>query len=76
MTLEEFIDFLELEEDKNYLFVLNTINSAKQFYELLRARVGNSKITYLSTHVTPKERLSRIKEMKEKNTVLQLLHSL
>ena len=66
MTLEEFIDFLELEEDKNYLFVLNTINSAKQFYELLRARVGNSKITYLSTHVTPKERLSRIKEMKEK----------
>lgn len=66
MLLEEFIDFIEIEDDKRYLFVFNTINSAKKFYELLSKKVDKDEIVFLSTHVVPKERLSRIEDMKEK----------
>ncbi len=66
MCLEEFIGSIEFEEDKSYLFVLNTISCAKQFYELLKEEVDSSEVAFLSTHVIPKERLSRIEAMKEK----------
>jgi CRISPR-associated endonuclease/helicase Cas3 len=62
-TLEEFVEKIELQNDKNYLFILNTINSAKTLYELLKEKTGEE-IAYLSTHVVPYERLERIKLMK------------
>lgn len=66
MSLEEFVEFVELKEDKSYLFVLNTINCAKKFYGLLKGRVDEDEIAFLSTHVVPKERLNRIQDIKNK----------
>ncbi len=66
MYLEEFIDSIEFQADKSYMFVLNTISCAKHFYTLLRGKVDSSEIAFLSTHVVPKERLSRIEGMKDK----------
>ena len=65
MTVEELAGSVKLEVNKSYLFILNTIKSAKAFYELLKAKTGQ--IGFLSTHVVPKERLARIKEMKQGN---------
>lgn len=66
MTLEEFAESLDIEGGKSYLFILNTINSARNFYNLLKERVGNEEVIYLSAHVVPYERLCRIKKMKER----------
>lgn len=68
MTLEEFAEDVPIENGKSYLFILNTINSAKNFYELLKSKVGDEEVIYLSAHVVPYERLARIKRMKEKKT--------
>ena len=65
MTLGEFINNLDIEEDKRYLFILNTIRSSKDFYELIKNKT-NEEIIYLSTHVTPYDRLERIKKIKDK----------
>jgi CRISPR-associated endonuclease/helicase Cas3 len=69
LTLEEFAESLELQKDKSYLFILNTIKSAKAFYELLKQKTGEE-VVYLSTHVVPYERLERIKLMKDKKVRL------
>lgn len=63
MTVEEFAESVNLEPDKSYLFILNTIKSAKAFYELLKPKTEC--IGFLSTHVIPKERLDRIIKMKQ-----------
>lgn len=64
MTINNLIEYFDLNNGKTYLFILNTITSARDFYNLMLGK--GSLITYLSTHVTPKERLQRIKEIKEK----------
>jgi len=54
---------------KDFLVVMNTINSSKQVYDFLKQNIDeleNSTIYYLSTNIVPKERLKRIKEIKEK----------
>jgi len=62
VTVKKLAENVEFQPDKNYLFILNTIKSAKLLYELLKTRVRD--IEYLSTHVVPKERLNRIHKMK------------
>jgi len=62
MTLEELLIFMDFTENKRYLFVFNTIGSAKNFYELVRRR--ESDVVFLSTYVIPKERLKRVDEIK------------
>lgn len=69
LTLEEFAEKLEIQDEKSYLFILNTIKSAKAFYELLKQKTGEE-VVYLSTHVVPYERLERIKLMKDKKVRL------
>jgi len=64
MTINNLSEYFDLNDEKTYLFILNTITSARDFYHLIRGKV--IPITYLSTHVTPKERLKRIKEIKER----------
>lgn len=64
LTIEEFADSLEIQENKSYLFIFNTIKSAETFYRLLKAKTDDD-IAFLSTHVTPFERLERIKKMRE-----------
>ena len=64
MTINSLSDFFDLSDDKTYLFIFNTITSAKDFYNLVKNK--GITITYLSTHLIPKERLKRIREIKEK----------
>ena len=64
MTINNLSDFFDLSDEKTYLFIFNTITSAKDFYNLVKDR--GITITYLSTHLIPKERLKRIREIKEK----------
>jgi len=63
MTLESLLSFIEICKNGRYLFIFNTIGSAKQFYELIRHRYRDT--TYLSTHVIPEERLQRIADIKK-----------
>ncbi|KJR40682.1 metal dependent phosphohydrolase [Candidatus Magnetoovum chiemensis] len=64
MTINDLVENFDIENGKTHLFIFNTITSAKQFYVKLKEQ-GLSSITYLSTHVTPKERLARINEIKQ-----------
>ncbi|SHO50567.1 CRISPR-associated helicase/endonuclease Cas3 [Anaerocolumna xylanovorans] len=65
-TIEEFVEEIVVEEDRSYLFILNTIESAKLMYTLLKNKYNEVPITYLSTLIPPKERLVRIDEIKKK----------
>ncbi|ACK41909.1 MULTISPECIES: CRISPR-associated helicase/endonuclease Cas3 [Dictyoglomus] len=67
LSLEEFVERINFEPDKSYMFILNTINSAKTFYELLREKTKED-IIFLSSHVTPKERLERIEKIRNKKS--------
>lgn len=64
LTIEEFADNLKIQENKSYLFIFNTIKSAELFYRLLKDKTDD-KIAFLSTHVTPFERLMRINQMRD-----------
>lgn len=64
MTIDEFVDSVNIEEDKSYLFIFNTIKSVKAFYNQLKKKV-NDEVAFLSTHVTPFERLERINKMRK-----------
>ncbi|RLQ07151.1 CRISPR-associated helicase Cas3' [Geobacillus stearothermophilus] len=65
MTIEEFVRRIEWDEEKTYLFILNTIESAKTFYKtLLDEGIDEAEVAFLSTHIPPKERLRRVKAAK------------
>lgn len=64
MTIDEFVNQLCLDEEKSYLFIVNTIDCAKNLYEKLAEHICSEKMTFLSTHIPPKERLRRIQEIK------------
>ncbi len=64
-TIENFISQLKLKQDKTYLFIANTVSSAKALYEGIK-KLTNEKICYLSTHIIPFERKQRIKAIKDK----------
>lgn len=65
-TIDEFVDDLECIDTKNYLFILNTIESSKNLYVLLKEKFYDRSITYLSTLLPPKVRIKRIKDIKAK----------
>ncbi|MCS7123014.1 MAG: CRISPR-associated helicase Cas3', partial [Candidatus Aenigmarchaeota archaeon] len=67
LTIEEMLDVIKIEENKSYLFIMNTIKSAQKLYFLLKDKYSlrDSEITLLSTHIVPVERQNRIKEIKE-----------
>ncbi|MDI6604038.1 MAG: CRISPR-associated helicase Cas3' [Thermoanaerobacteraceae bacterium] len=62
MTLTELSCKFDLDDGRSYLFILNTIKSAQQFYDMIKERVPNEEIIYMSTHVLPFERLKRIEK--------------
>ncbi len=64
MTLKDLSGYFDLNNEKTYLFIFNTITAAKDFYNLIK--VKDVALTFLSTHITPKERLKRIKEIRGK----------
>jgi CRISPR-associated endonuclease/helicase Cas3 len=65
LTIKSFVDRLELDTEKSYLFIVNTIDCAKMLYEQLTEVVNKEEMTFLSTHIPPKERLRRIDEIKK-----------
>lgn len=70
LTLEEFKVLLKKDlidnPKKDFLIVLNTISSANDVYKLIKGlELENTEKFYLSTNVIPKERLERIKKIKE-----------
>lgn len=62
--LVELLDEIRWEEGERRLFIFNTITAAKDFYNLLQEATGKEPI-FLSTHITPRERLERIKLLRE-----------
>lgn len=51
---------------KSFLIVLNTINSTKELFEYLKSSgLADTDYYYLSTNITPKERLERILKIKD-----------
>ena len=67
-TLEDFVSNLTIDSSKRYLFITNTIYAAKSCYELLKDKLkDDDEIVFLSSHVTPYERMERINKLKEKN---------
>ncbi len=65
-TIRDFCNSLQIQDDKSYLFILNTVSSAKEVYNFLKEKYPEE-VIYLSTHVVPKERLERIELLKAKN---------
>lgn len=63
LTLEELYSTFRIEQNKRYLFIFNTISAAKKYYEL--AKADHKDISFISTHIIPKERLERISDIKK-----------
>lgn len=53
--------------DANILVILNTIQSSIDLYELLKQKLSESSLIYLSSNVVPKDRLDRINDFKDSN---------
>jgi CRISPR-associated endonuclease/helicase Cas3 len=69
LTLEEFNSIIQEDltnnPEKDFLIVLNTINSANNVYHFIKSlELENTENFYLSTNVIPKERLERIRSIK------------
>ncbi len=71
LTIEEFANLTISEvwtNNKRFLFIFNTIGSAKDFYNRLKEYgIGKDEMAFLSTHIIPKERLDRIKNIRNGN---------
>ena len=70
LTLDEFKALLNEDliqkKEKDFLIVLNTISSAQEIYSFVQGlELENTKRFFLSTNVIPKERLTRINEIRE-----------
>lgn len=63
ITLKDLSESWAFDDGSSYLIILNTISAAKDFYNLVKYL--NIPTTYLSTHLVPKERINRIKDIKE-----------
>jgi len=80
VNLDEFKEIIgsEVREkpDKDFLFVFNTIKSSLSVFNYLKdLKLENSDYYYLSTNIIPKERLNRIKEIKEKSEKRKIIVS-
>jgi len=69
VTLEVFqqkvLQDLSSNPTKDYLIVLNTINSTKDLFDYIKSSgLKDTEYYYLSTNITPKERLERILKIK------------
>ncbi len=65
LTIEEFFKKLDLKVDKSYMFVMNTIKSAKILHQLLSDSL-QEEVAFLSTEIIPFQRLGIISDIKNK----------
>ncbi len=63
ITVRELSESFDLNNKKRHLFIFNTITSAKDFYNLTKNK--NVTSIYLSTHIIPKDRLERIRNIQK-----------
>lgn len=63
-SLEDFTAKFKPKAGKSYLFMANTIASAQQLHSLLQQKL-DEKVVFLSTGVTPKERVERIEALRQ-----------
>ena len=63
-TIQSFVGGLSLENDKKYLFILNTIQSARKLFKAIIEKFPDRKSGFISAHVIPVERLTRINDIK------------
>lgn len=70
---EQFLEAFPIEQDKSYLFVMNTIREAETVYSLITERIPASEVGFLSTHIVPKQRREVIE--KAKNGTFRILVS-
>ena len=80
MGMDHFKEIIESEVKKNpekdFLFVLNTVKSSLEvFNHLKNLKLENSDYSYLSTNIIPKERLKKIKTIKEKSEKRKIIVS-
>ena len=80
VCLEDFKEILRKDimqnANKDFLVVLNTIKSSKDIYDFVKGlNIKNVELYYLSTNVIPKERLIRIKKIKEKSATRRIIVS-
>ncbi|AKB42879.1 CRISPR-associated helicase Cas3 [Methanosarcina vacuolata Z-761] len=80
MGMDHFKEIIESEVKKNpekdFLFVLNTVKSSLEvFNHLKNLKLENSDYYYLSTNIIPKERLKKIKMIKEKSEKRKIIVS-
>jgi len=78
--IEDFEDILKKDllenENKDFLIVLNTINSSKGLYKFICGlNIKNSNIYYLSTNIIPKKRLERITDIKKRTKKRKIIVS-
>jgi len=69
LSLDEFFRMIEedIEDNKedSFLIILNTIKCCRKTYDFIKKlNPDNTRLYYLSTHITPVERLLRIKQIK------------
>lgn len=64
--LEKITIKIQANPERRYLLIHNTVKSSQQVYRHLRNKLPEHNLIYLSTMVTPKERLRRINIVKEK----------
>ncbi|NQE05108.1 CRISPR-associated nuclease/helicase Cas3 [ANME-1 cluster archaeon GoMg1] len=80
VCLEDFKEILKKDlmqnANKDVLVVLNTIKSSKDIYDFVKGlNIRNVALYYLSTNIIPKERLIRIKKIKEKSATRSIIVS-
>lgn len=80
ILIENFKEILKKDliknKNKDFLIVLNTINSSKDVFNFINSlNIKDSKLYYLSTKIVPKTRLSKIKEIKEKTKKRKIIVS-
>lgn len=82
LDIEKFKEELKTDilqnPDKDFLIVMNTIDSSKEIYNFIKSELNNdknTKIYYLSAGIVPTERLKRIKQMCEKTKERRIIVS-
>ena len=80
VCLDDFKEILKKDimqnANKDVLVVLNTIKSSKDIYDFVKGlNIRNVALYYLSTNINPKERLIRIKKIKEKSATRSIIVS-
>lgn len=80
ICLDDFKEMLEKDlvnnPTKDFLIVLNTINSSQEIYKFVKElELENTKNYYLSTNVIPKVRLERIKDSKKESRKRKIIVS-